>query len=167
MSNLGITHVVTVDPDLPRNDWPWQTDYWVQLSWGEVFGGTGYEGLLSALRALRRELELALSEEADDEAREGIRSRIDELKAFTDGYLNDVKSLAAEAEAKAALGLKAYLESLDLKERQVSETFTGTIEIRFQDRNDVAATLDVCGEQQEEDSLDDLLSTMLPGAPQI
>lgn len=163
MSNLGISIYVTPDPNLSREEWSWHNEYWVQLSWGEVVGGTGYEGLVAALRGLRHEFELALSEDAEEQERLQIEDKIAELKAYVEDYLSTQKNIAAEAHSKVILALTAFLDSANLDEKMITEGTEVALEVRFIDYVEVAATLEIGGNEQEADSLDDLLSTMLPG----
>lgn len=161
MSNLGIKHYVVVAPDSPPK---WFTEYWVQLSWGEVAGGTGYEGLIVALRKLRHQFELELAADATEEEQLQLEQKMEELEEYEGEYLLGLEEIAEEAAFKAEMALREHYDILIANGMVVEEI---QLDVQFTEQEQVYAQLINGDERQDATSLDDLLSTILPSAPII
>ncbi|MBB4113269.1 hypothetical protein FHT80_002591 [Rhizobium sp. BK226] len=165
MSNLGISHFVNIDPALPSEQWTRGTHYSIQLSWGELRGGDGYYGLIAALRGLREELEIQLSEIADQEAKDALEAKIAEIDALMTHHLNAMKLFADAAEAKAELALQAFLDSLTPQDNPLQEEDLATVYVELDADGDVLAEFSLGEFQQERSSLDDLIAAASAAEP--
>ncbi|MDP9762113.1 MULTISPECIES: hypothetical protein [Agrobacterium] len=165
MSNLGISHLVTIDPSLPSDAWRRTTRYEVQLSWGQHVGGEGYEGLVAALRGLRHQLNVELSALAERQSKEALEDKIREIDELTDLYLESAKLTAEDAEAKAELALQAFMDRVLSAEQVEQEEQLARVDVEFREYDEISAAFTLGDIYEQYSSIDDIFAAASAAEP--
>ncbi len=115
MQSLAILHTIDLSME-PQIGPIFQSVYSTVLRDGRHVRGTGYGGLIAALRLLQDELEGELAEAHKDEQRLLLDAALRELQALLNDYIVKHKILAASAEETQRHVAEFYLARTKVKQ---------------------------------------------------
>ncbi|WP_028733360.1 hypothetical protein [Rhizobium leguminosarum] len=123
MQRLGLKHEVEFRPGLMEP--VYKTTYMINLSWGTLVTGEGYDGLIKALMAIQHDIECSLLNEVAKEREEVLRKQHDEIEALKNGYLARVRNKAEITIAQQNGMIAAMRQAFGDVERRVLDPANG------------------------------------------
>ena len=133
MCLLAIKHCVDITKSLPRDRWQHRVSYGVELSWGEVVSGDGYDDLERSFKKVFKELDQESLLTDTERLRSLAKLKVSEIGELLSTYLAPISDFALDYETKSDLIMDEVLAAAGagLGTADHSESETLEIHIKF------------------------------------
>lgn len=103
--------------------------YSVELSWGQIVSGEGYDGLQRSFQKICRELDQQSLLANNEQLRSLAKSKVSEIDELLSTYLAQIGDFALDYETKSALIMDEVLEAVGAGLGAIDHTGSEPLEI--------------------------------------